>query len=166
VAEDDDLSVSLSADPEQIGENDAATLTWSAQGANECSASGGWSGSRPPSGTFETGPLAETTTYSLACTNGSENALASVTVEVLDKMIRWQAPTQNEDGTPLDDLDGYVVYWGTQSRDYTSSFTIDLPSTTEWEADIAPGSYYFALTAFDADGNESSYSNELRKDIP
>ncbi|MDZ7670049.1 MAG: hypothetical protein U5Q16_11745 [Gammaproteobacteria bacterium] len=119
MAEDDELAVNLSANPEQIGENDAATLTWSSQGAEECTASGGWSGTRPLSGTFETGPLAETTTYSLSCSNGSENALASVTVEVLDKMIRWQAPTQNEDGTPLNDLAGYVIYWGTQSREYT-----------------------------------------------
>lgn len=163
---DEDLTVSLSADPEHVGENDTATLSWSAANAVECSASGGWSGSRSQSGSFETGPLAETTTFSLACRNGSENALASVTVEVLDKMIRWQAPTQNEDGTPLNDLAGYVVYWGTESREYTGSYTIDSPSTTEWEADIAPAMYYFALTAFDSEGNESDYSNELRKRIP
>jgi hypothetical protein len=166
VADDSELAVNLTANPEQIGENDSTTLSWSAQAAESCSSSGGWSGDRPPSGTFETGPLGETTTFSLSCANGSENALVSVTVEVLDKTIRWHAPTQNEDGSPLTDLGGYVVYWGRQSRDYTNSYTIDSPSITEWEADIAPGRYYFAMTAFDGDGNESDYSNELLKVIP
>lgn len=166
VAGDSEVTVNLSANPQQIGENDSTTLSWSAQGAETCSASGGWSGDRSLTGTFETGPLGDTTTFSLSCSNGAENALASVTVEVLDKTIRWQAPTQNEDGSPLTDLGGYVVYWGTQSRDYTNSYTIESPSTTEWEADIAPGRYYFALTAFDGEGNESDYSNELLKVIP
>jgi hypothetical protein len=166
VADDSELTVTLSANPEQIGENDSTTLSWSAQGAETCSASGGWSGGQSLSGTLETGPLSDTTTFSLSCSSGSENALASVTVEVLDKIIRWQAPTQNEDGSPLTDLGGYVVYWGTQSRDYSNSYTIDSPSTTQWQADIAPGRYYFALTAFDGQGNESDYSNELLKVIP
>ncbi len=29
------------------------------------------------------------------------------------------------------------------------------------EGDAAPGTYYFALTAFDRDGSESDYSNEV-----
>ncbi|NBC23821.1 MAG: hypothetical protein GVY21_10135 [Gammaproteobacteria bacterium] len=158
--------ISLRAEPEQIGEGDNATLTWSVENASSCEASGGWSGSRPVSGDFGTGALSQTTSYSLSCQGSGGSALASVTVEVVDKTIRWQAPAENEDGTPLTDLAGYVVYWGAQSRDYTGSYRIESASVTEWEADIAPGTYYFALTAFDREGNESDYSNELRKYIP
>jgi len=31
---------------------------------------------------------------------------------------------------------------------------------------MAPGTYYFAMTAFDAENNESGYSNEVLKIIP
>jgi len=87
-------------------------------------------------------------------------------VEVLDKILRWRAPTQNVDGSPLTDLAGYNVYWGTESRVYQGVHTIDDPAVTQWEADLPPGSYYFALTAFDADRSESGYSNEVIKTIP
>jgi hypothetical protein len=158
-------TISLQAEPQQIAEGDSSTLTWSVTGATSCTANGGWSGSRPLSGTFGTGPLTSTTSFGLSCSGDGGNALQSVSVEVLDKWLRWQAPTQNVDGTPITDLAGYVVYWGTQSGSYTGNHRIDDPAVTEWEADIAPGDYYFALTAFDAAGNESDYSNEVRKRI-
>jgi hypothetical protein len=122
------------------------------------------------SGSFGTGALTQNTNYQITCSGPSGSAVSMVTVEVLDKILRWQAPTQNVDGSPLDDLAGYIVYWGTQSRNYTGvgggSFTINSPSTTQWEANLAPGAYYFALKAFDTDGNESAYSNEVLKPIP
>lgn len=158
-------TISLQAEPQQIAEGDSSTLTWSVTGATSCTANGGWSGSRPLSGTFGTGPLTSTTSFGLSCSGAAGNALQSVSVEVLDKWLRWQAPTQNVDGTPITDLAGYVVYWGTQSRNYIGDHRIEDPAVTEWEADIAPGYYYFALTAFDAAGNESGYSNEIRKRI-
>ncbi len=74
--------VSLTASPSSIAANAAATLTWSSQHASACTASGGWSGTEPPSGTQSTGALAGTTSYSLACTGagGSTTATATVTV--------------------------------------------------------------------------------------
>jgi hypothetical protein len=158
--------LSLQAQPEQVAVNGSSTLTWSTQDASSCTASGGWSGSRAVSGSFNTGPLSRTTSYSLSCTGPSGNALASVTIEVLDKTLRWQAPTENVDGSPLTDLAGYRVHWGTASRSYGSQVTLNDPTVTEWEADIPPGSYFFALTAFDVDGSESGYSNEVTKTIP
>jgi hypothetical protein len=159
-------TVTLQAQPEQVAANGSASLTWLTQDATGCTASGGWTGSKPPSGSFSTGPLTRTTSYSLSCTGPSGNALASVTVEVLDKVLSWQAPTQNVDGSPLTDLAGYKVYWGTQSRSYGAPVVINDPAVTRWEADLPPGVYYFALTAFDAAGSESGYSNEVIKTIP
>jgi hypothetical protein len=101
----------------------------------------------------------------MTCDGPTGSAVSMVTVEVLDKILRWQLPTQNVDGSPLDDLDGFRVYWGIQSRIYTGSVSINSPNTTQWEVTNAPGTYYFALTAFDTDGNESAYSNEVHKTI-
>lgn len=159
-------TITFRAEPAQIAVGDSSTLTWSADDATACTASGAWSGDRGRSGSFATGPLSASATYTLSCTGPSGNALASVTVEVLDKVLRWQPPTQNVDGTPLTDLAGYNVYWGTESRSYGAPHTIGDPSITEWEVDLPPGRYYFALTAFDREGSESGYSNEVIKTIP
>lgn len=73
----------------------------------------------------------------------------------------WVAPTQNVDGTPLTDLDAFRVYYGPEPRAYTS--TLDLPDETQTchAFSVTPGPHYFAMTAIDADGNESAYSNEV-----
>lgn len=158
-------SLTLRADPEQIPVNGSSVLTWSSDDATSCTASGAWSGARNTAGSFSTGPLTQSATYTLSCTGPSGNALASVTVEVLDKVLRWQPPTQNVDGTPLTDLAGFNIYWGAESRSYGTPHTIADPNATEWEANLPPGRYYFALTAFDRDGSESGYSNEVIKTI-
>lgn len=166
IGNDDGPDVSLRAEAAQVSPNGTSTLSWSTQDVTSCTASGGWAGSRGLTGSFSVGPLTETTSYTLSCSGDNGSALATVTVEVLDKVLRWRAPTQNVDGTPLTDLAGYVVYWGTQSRAYTGSHSINDPSITQWEATTAPGNYFFALTALDAEGHESGYSNEVRKTVP
>lgn len=160
------VTVNLSASPSAVAAGNNSTLTWSSSGASSCTASGGWSGSRATSGSFTVGPINARTTYQLNCTGAAGNGVGMVTVEVVDKTLRWQAPSQNVDGTPLNDLAGYVIYWGRNSRAYTDSFTINSPAVTEWEATMAAGDYYFAMTAFDSQNNESDYSNEVLKTIP
>jgi len=85
-------------------------------------------------------------------------------------VLQWQAPTQNVDGSPLTDLAAYRVYWGLQARNYTGQIEIPDDALTSWTLqfdalDPANLSWFFAMTALDADGNESAYSNEVRKDV-
>ena len=160
------VSVTLTASPEYVSAGGSTTLSWDTQGASSCTAGDGWSGSRSTSGSFTAGSIDATTTFSLNCDGPGGNGLGMVTVQVVDKVLRWQAPTENIDGTPLTDLAGYVIYWGTVSRTYTGSQTINSPVTTQWEATVPAGRYYFAMTAFDSDNNESGYSNEVLKVIP
>ena len=75
----------------------------------------------------------------------------------------WQPPTENVDGTPLTDLAGYRIYWGDASRDYYGMQLEPDAAATCAEVIIDPGTYYFAMTAFDADDNESGFSNEVTK---
>jgi hypothetical protein len=158
--------VQLSAAPPYVESGGTSTLSWNATGATGCTAGGGWTGAQPASGSFTVGPIDATTTYQLNCEGPDGNGVGMVTVEVVDKILRWQAPTQNVDGSPLDDLSGYVIYWGAASRAYTGSHTINSATVTEWESTVSPGTYYFAMTAFDSENNESGYSNEVRKIIP
>src|SRR5882762_5856803 len=60
-------AVTLVATKSSIAMGTPATLRWSAQDAQTCAASGGWSGTQPTSGTVTTGPLIATTSYTLTC---------------------------------------------------------------------------------------------------
>lgn len=161
-----DVNVQLSASAEYVLLGGSSTLNWSASNADSCTASGAWSGSRPTSGSETVGPLNADATYQLSCSGSSGSAVSMITVYAVDKTLRWQAPTENVDGTALTDLAGFVVYWGPSSRNYTGSFTINSATTTEWEVTVGSGEYYFAMTAFDSQSNESAYSNEVVKIIP
>lgn len=81
--------------------------------------------------------------------------------------LTWKAPTKNEDGTRLKDLEGYKVYYGTESKKYKASY--DVKNVTEYNLDdlIDWHTYYLAVTAYDTSGNESPYSEEIYiKKIP
>jgi len=62
------------------------------------------------------------------------------------------------------DLAGYILYYGKKPGHYTSS--IDVGNVHEYNIeDLEPGIYYYAVTAYDKNGNESSYSNETKIDL-
>lgn len=85
-----------------------------------------------------------------------------ITVSVTGRLaLNWQAPTENVDGTPLTDLAGYRIYYGQLSRSYTGDSAVDDPSASSTTISLPSGTYYVAMTALDAEGNESTYSNEI-----
>jgi hypothetical protein len=64
------------------------------------------------------------------------------------------------------DLAGYNVYWGAQSRNYEHRVDVGLDTTYTVSGLQDGGTYYFAVTACDGAGNESSYSQELAYIVP
>lgn len=75
--------------------------------------------------------------------------------------LSWTPPTQSADGSPLSDLAGYRVRWGTQQGDHPNLLEIDNPGIASLVIDrLAPGSYFMTLSAIDLAGNESTPSNE------
>jgi hypothetical protein len=79
--------------------------------------------------------------------------------------LSWDAPTTNADGTPLTDLAGYKVYYGTASGIYSQNKDVG-NVTTYTVTNLTDGlTYYFAVTAYDTSMNESGYSNEVSKTI-
>ncbi len=81
--------------------------------------------------------------------------------------LSWDAPTTNADDTPLADLAGYKVYYGTISPiDMGTSESVDVGNTTSYTlSGLSTGTYYFAATAYDTSGNESVISEEVSKVI-
>ena len=79
--------------------------------------------------------------------------------------LSWEAPSTNEDGTPLTDLAGYKIYYGTAPGNYTQN--IDVGNVTTYTFTNLTGglTYYFVATAYNTARIESSYSNEVSKTI-
>jgi hypothetical protein len=68
--------------------------------------------------------------------------------------LEWDPNTEG-------DLAGYIVYYGTSSREYNRDVDIgDYTSCTI--SGLEDGiKYYFAVTAYDGEGNESAFSKEV-----
>lgn len=81
--------------------------------------------------------------------------------------LEWYAPETDAVGQPLLDLAGYRLYYSTESPATGPGTTLlDVGDVTRYTAgDLAPGTYFFAVTAYDADGNESLPSGELQVEV-
>jgi hypothetical protein len=77
----------------------------------------------------------------------------------------WDAPTTNTDGTLVTDLAGYKIYYGPSSTYYTSVIVI-FGNTPSYSLNNLPaGTYYITVTAYNASGNESGFSNEISRTL-
>jgi hypothetical protein len=93
----------------------------------------------------------------------------SITVEQASMgsaTLSWQPPTQRTDGSPLVDLAGYRILYGTSSSNLSNRVTLTNPGLTSYVIEnLAQGTWYFAMTAFDASGAESDQSGVGSKTI-
>src|SRR6185369_12212129 len=76
-------TVQLSVDSATVAYGAAAKLTWSSTNATACTASKGWTGNRPPTGTETSSALTDATTFDLVCTGPSGTSSASVNVTIV-----------------------------------------------------------------------------------
>jgi hypothetical protein len=80
--------------------------------------------------------------------------------------LSWQAPTQNTNGSALENLGGYIIHYGTASKQYTSQITITNPGSTSYVVESLPaGTYYFSMTATTSAGVQSGPSAEAHTTI-
>jgi len=66
------------------------------------------------------------------------------------------------DPSPSPEVTGYKLYYGVQSRVYTNSVTLSNVITGEICGLVGGTEYFITATAFDAQGYESDYCNEVR----
>jgi len=81
-------------------------------------------------------------------------------------LVSWTPPTEREDGTALEDLAGYHVYWGKDPEDL--KHTVDITNegqTSHLVENLEAGTWYFAVTAYCSAGLESAKSNIGSKTI-
>jgi hypothetical protein len=81
--------------------------------------------------------------------------------------LSWQAPTTRTDGSPLTNLAGYRIRYGTASGNYPNLIGIPNSGLTSAVIENLPAStYYFVISAYDTTGAESDNSSPVSKTIP
>jgi hypothetical protein len=74
-----------------------------------------------------------------------------------DVTLAWDANSET-------DLAGYKVYYGTSSGNYPNVINVG-KVTTYTVASLGPGTYFFAVTAYNSSNAESGFSNEVSKAV-
>ncbi len=81
--------------------------------------------------------------------------------------LSWSAPVQNTDGSSITDLSGYKIYYGSDPGSLGTTIQISNSGITTYVVDnLQSGTYYFAVTAYNAAGAESDRSAVGSKSIP
>lgn len=76
--------------------------------------------------------------------------------------VSWTPPTTTNVGTPLTDLAGFNVYYGANPSALTNRVNIPNVSATGYAVTgLAPGTWYFVVTSYTAQGTESVPSNAV-----
>lgn len=70
--------------------------------------------------------------------------------------LSWVPPVINTDGTPMTNLAGYRIYYGTSSTALTQTITVDSAGVTDYVIEnLTPGTWYFAIAAYNSSGVDS-----------
>jgi hypothetical protein len=154
----------------QASDQDGDALTFSATGLPD------WVLLDAMTGTLRGKPdAADVGTYdniSIAVSDGATTStLAGATLQVVDSAagaatLSWMPPTGNEDGTPLSDLAGYRIRYGTDPAGLYQTLDIATPAVASYVVeDLTPGTWYFVMTAYTAGGQESKPTTAVSKSI-
>ena len=104
----------------------------------------------------------------LSVSNGSQSASLpafSIAVEAPPATpagsvtLSWAKPTVNTNGSPLTNLAGYVIRYGTNAGALSAAISLGSPNATSTEiGNLTPGTWYFEVAAINTANVESSFS--------
>jgi len=114
------------------------------------------------SGTTDTAQKGSTSDTTGTTSGPGSTTPPPVTATSSSVTLSWQPPTQNSNGSSITDLAGYVIHYGTASADYKQVAKVKNAGLTRFVLDnLAKGTYYFAITAYNSKGLESELSPEV-----
>ena len=81
--------------------------------------------------------------------------------------VSWSVPLLNTDGSPLTDVSGYRVYYGTSPTNLAQSIPVSGAGVTSYVVTgLAAGTYYFAVATINSTGMASAVSNAASRSVP
>jgi hypothetical protein len=122
------------------------------------------------SGTPTVGNVGMTASIQITASDGSSTASIgpfAINVEAPGSAtLTWDAPTVNTDGSILNNLAGYHIYYGTSADALSQEIDVAGATSTSYVVNgLSPGTYYFAVAAYSSSGTESDDSNVGSKTI-
>ena len=124
------------------------------------------------SGTPTAAQVGTYASVTITVSDGSTRAsLPAFTIQVVgtatgSATLSWNPPTQNTDGSAVNNLAGYRVYWGMSQGSYPNSVTVSNPGLSSYVIDqLTPARWYFVVTAYTSNGSESNASNVASKQV-
>jgi Calx-beta domain len=101
--------------------------------------------------------LGATTSAMVTITGGAATSTGTAT-------LSWTAPTLDTNGSPITDLAGYNIHYGTSPTTMTHVVAVNNPASGSYTiSNLAAGTWYFAVVAYNAQAVESSFSNVVNK---
>lgn len=95
--------------------------------------------------------------FSIAVTQSADGAVT----------ISWNPPTRRVDGSPLVNLAGYRIGYGSAAGSYPNAIVLNNPGLTSSRVEnLAPGRWYFVIAAFDKSGSYSVNTTPVSATIP
>jgi hypothetical protein len=134
-----------------------------------------WATLKSSSGALTGTPTApgETSSIILSVSDGAQSASLpafSITADPAaassngTATLSWSAPTANTNGSPLTNLAGYVVRYGTSSSNLNSQVSV---TTNQVEIEsLSAGVWYFAVAAVNSLNVEGEFSQAVSRQIP
>jgi hypothetical protein len=108
----------------------------------------------------------------ISATDGAARASLpafSISVNTLamgQAVLSWLPPTARTDGTPLTNLSGYRIYYGDSPAGLSNVIDLNTTGVTNHVVEnLSAGTWYFAISAFDAAGLESAMTSPASKII-
>jgi hypothetical protein len=81
--------------------------------------------------------------------------------------VSWSVPLLNIDGTPLTDISGYRVSYGTNPANLTQTVTVSGAGITSTViGGLLPGTYYFAVATLNSTATASADSSAASTTVP
>jgi hypothetical protein len=124
------------------------------------------------SGTPSTGSVATDSNIVVSVSNGAQSAaLPAFNITVQPALagtasLSWSRPTENTNGTPLTDLAGYVIRYGTSSTALNNKISVASASATGAKiTNLSPGNWSFGVSAINTANVESRLSAIVGKTI-
>ena len=82
-----------------------------------------------------------------------------------DATLSWAPPTERVDGTPLEAVSGYRIYYGRDPEQFEHEIEVDSEVTKYRIDNLESGEWYFAVAAISEEGLESAPSSVVQKTI-
>lgn len=120
-------TISLSASPTTVTINGSTTINWTSKRANDCTASGDWSGSKATSGSLTINALTTNSSFNLSCSGAGGTTSDSISVTVAAPL-----PTLSFSASP-----STVSQNGLTTLDWNSTDVSNCTASGDWSGNKA-----------------------------